>query len=214
MARSTYTLARPVPGTARRIYREQGIDGGSEMCDEVSPPQAGRYNFPWGLPRQGCGASGPTPCLNYHFAAYGAMFLRQYAPAIAGDGELIETMPEGMLGIPSPGEFRENSLSRFPPNAAMASSGTRERWRSKSPLTRCRLPGAQFPAHAARSPVKCASAAAANAPTSSCLNMDPLDLALPSSRIGEAAEAVADDSTDALDAYGGQDLCKLVRYRS
>jgi hypothetical protein len=43
------------------------------------------------------------------------MFLRQYAPAIAGDGELIETMPEGMLGIPSPGEFRENSLSRFSP---------------------------------------------------------------------------------------------------
>jgi hypothetical protein len=49
VARSTYTLARPVPGTARRIYREQGIDGGSEMCDEVSPQQAGRYNFPWGL---------------------------------------------------------------------------------------------------------------------------------------------------------------------
>jgi hypothetical protein len=79
---------------------------------------------------------------------------------------------------------------------------------------RCRLPGAQLAAHTARSPVKCASAAAANAPTSSCLKVDPLDLALPSSRIGEAAEAVADDPTDALDPYGGQDLCKLVRYRS
>ena len=78
----------------------------------------------------------------------------------------------------------------------MASSGMRERWQSKSPLMRCRLPGAQLPAHTARSPVKWASAPAANAPTSSYLNMDPLDLALPSSRVGEAAEAVADDSRD------------------
>src|SRR6516225_10635875 len=39
---------------------------------------------------------------NYHFAAYGAMFLGQYAPAIAAANELIETMPEAMLRIPSP----------------------------------------------------------------------------------------------------------------
>jgi len=39
---------------------------------------------------------------NYHFAAYGAMFLGQYAPAIAAADELIETMPEEMLRIPSP----------------------------------------------------------------------------------------------------------------
>jgi tetratricopeptide (TPR) repeat protein len=39
---------------------------------------------------------------NYHFAAYGAMFLGQYAPAIAAADELIETMPEAMLRIPSP----------------------------------------------------------------------------------------------------------------
>ena len=35
-------------------------------------------------------------------AAYGAMFLGQYAPAIAAADELIETMPEAMLRIPSP----------------------------------------------------------------------------------------------------------------
>jgi hypothetical protein len=31
-----------------------------------------------------------------------AMFLGQYAPAIAAANELIETMPEAMLHIPSP----------------------------------------------------------------------------------------------------------------
>ena len=39
---------------------------------------------------------------NYHFAAYGAMFLGQYAPAIAAVNELVETMPEDFLRIPSP----------------------------------------------------------------------------------------------------------------
>lgn len=39
---------------------------------------------------------------NYHFAAYGAMFLGQYAPAIAAADELIETMPESLLRIASP----------------------------------------------------------------------------------------------------------------
>ena len=39
---------------------------------------------------------------NYHFAAYGAMFLGQFAPAIAAADELIETMPEAFLRIPSP----------------------------------------------------------------------------------------------------------------
>ncbi len=39
---------------------------------------------------------------NYHFAAYGAMFLGQYAPAIAAADELIETMPDALLRIPSP----------------------------------------------------------------------------------------------------------------
>ncbi len=39
---------------------------------------------------------------DYHFAAYGAMFLGQYAPAIAAADELIATMPEDMLRIPSP----------------------------------------------------------------------------------------------------------------
>jgi tetratricopeptide (TPR) repeat protein len=39
---------------------------------------------------------------NYHFAAYGASFLGQYAPALAAADELIETMPEAFLRIPSP----------------------------------------------------------------------------------------------------------------
>jgi tetratricopeptide (TPR) repeat protein len=39
---------------------------------------------------------------NYHFAAYGAMFLGQFAPAIAAADELIATTPEEMLRIPSP----------------------------------------------------------------------------------------------------------------
>ncbi len=50
---------------------------------------------------------------NYHFAAYGAMFLGQYAPAIAASNELIETMPEAFLRIPSPpmADFFEGYVS-------------------------------------------------------------------------------------------------------
>jgi len=50
---------------------------------------------------------------NYHFAAYGAMFLGQYAPAIAAADELIETMPEEMLRIASPpiADFFESYVS-------------------------------------------------------------------------------------------------------
>jgi len=50
---------------------------------------------------------------NYHFAAYGAMFLGQYAPAIAAANELIETMPEAFLRIPSPpmADFFEGYVS-------------------------------------------------------------------------------------------------------
>jgi hypothetical protein len=43
------------------------------------------------------------------------------------------------------------------------------RWASTSPLTRCRLPGPQLPAHTANRPVRAASAAAAKAAVSSCL---------------------------------------------
>jgi tetratricopeptide (TPR) repeat protein len=39
---------------------------------------------------------------NYHFAAYGAMFLGQYQPAIEAANELIATMQEDLLRIPSP----------------------------------------------------------------------------------------------------------------
>ena len=39
---------------------------------------------------------------NYHFAAYGAMFLGQYAPALAAANEMIATMPEEVLRTPTP----------------------------------------------------------------------------------------------------------------
>src|SRR3984957_11153791 len=50
---------------------------------------------------------------NYHFAAYGAMFLGQYAPALAAADELIATMPEAVLRNVSPpmADFFESYLS-------------------------------------------------------------------------------------------------------
>lgn len=50
---------------------------------------------------------------NYHFAAYGAMFLGQYGPALAAAEELIETTPEALLRIPSPpmADFFESYIS-------------------------------------------------------------------------------------------------------
>src|SRR3954447_12748034 len=50
---------------------------------------------------------------DYHFAAYGAMFLGQYAPAVAAADELIETMPEEALRITSPpmADFFESYVS-------------------------------------------------------------------------------------------------------
>jgi tetratricopeptide (TPR) repeat protein len=41
-------------------------------------------------------------CHNYHFAIYGAMFLGQYAPALAAAEEMIVTLPERLLRIESP----------------------------------------------------------------------------------------------------------------
>ena len=50
---------------------------------------------------------------NYHFAAYAAMFLGQYQPAIAAADELIETIPDALLRIASPpmADFFESYLS-------------------------------------------------------------------------------------------------------
>jgi tetratricopeptide (TPR) repeat protein len=50
---------------------------------------------------------------NYHFAAYAAMFLGQYAPAIAAADELIQTIPDALLRVPSPpmADFFEGYLS-------------------------------------------------------------------------------------------------------
>ncbi|QPF83300.1 tetratricopeptide repeat protein [Bradyrhizobium genosp. L] len=50
---------------------------------------------------------------NFHFAIYGAMFLGRYAPAIAAAEELIATVPEPVLRIPSPpmADFLEGYLT-------------------------------------------------------------------------------------------------------
>ncbi|MDX5403334.1 MAG: hypothetical protein LPK02_14120, partial [Rhodobacterales bacterium] len=50
---------------------------------------------------------------NYHFAVYGAMFLGQFAPAMAAAEELIATTPEDFLRIASPpmADFFESYLS-------------------------------------------------------------------------------------------------------
>jgi tetratricopeptide (TPR) repeat protein len=50
---------------------------------------------------------------NFHFAIYGAMFLGQYTPAIAAAEELIATVPEAVLRVPSPpmADFLEGYLT-------------------------------------------------------------------------------------------------------
>jgi tetratricopeptide (TPR) repeat protein len=50
---------------------------------------------------------------NFHFAIYGAMFLGQYTPAIGAAEELIATIPEAVLRIPSPpmADFLEGYLT-------------------------------------------------------------------------------------------------------
>lgn len=50
---------------------------------------------------------------NYHFAIYGAMFLGQYAPAIAAAEEMIREIPEELLRLPSPpmADFLESYIS-------------------------------------------------------------------------------------------------------
>ncbi len=49
---------------------------------------------------------------NYHFKAYGAMFLGQYRPAMAAAGELIEALPAGLLaGPPAMADWLESFVS-------------------------------------------------------------------------------------------------------
>ncbi|MEM8740486.1 MAG: hypothetical protein AAGE13_03225, partial [Pseudomonadota bacterium] len=50
---------------------------------------------------------------NYHFAIYGAMFLGQFAPALAAAKALIETLPEALLRTQSPpmADFLESYTS-------------------------------------------------------------------------------------------------------
>jgi hypothetical protein len=50
---------------------------------------------------------------DYHFAVYGAMFLGQYAPALAAADEMIATTPEALLRMPSPpmADYMESYLA-------------------------------------------------------------------------------------------------------
>src|ERR1700693_3125094 len=43
-------------------------------------------------------------------------------------------------------------------------------------------------------------------------DVNPLDLALSSQRVGEAVEAIADNAIDPLDARCSQGLCELIGY--
>ena len=53
---------------------------------------------------------------DYHFAVYGAMFLGQFAPAIAAADELVATTPEELLRMPSPpmADYMESYLAMRP----------------------------------------------------------------------------------------------------
>jgi tetratricopeptide (TPR) repeat protein len=53
---------------------------------------------------------------DYHFAVYGAMFLGQYAPALAAADEMIATTPEALLRMPSPpmADYMESYLAMRP----------------------------------------------------------------------------------------------------
>ena len=52
-------------------------------------------------------------CHDHHFVVYGAMFLGQYTPALKAAQDLIDTMPEEVLHMPSPpmADFVESYLS-------------------------------------------------------------------------------------------------------
>src|SRR5207245_2925765 len=41
-------------------------------------------------------------CHNYHFKLYGAMFLGQYAPALAAADQMIEALPDDLLAVETP----------------------------------------------------------------------------------------------------------------
>ena len=117
---------------------------------------------------------------------------------------LEQRSPDG-----SPGNSRE-PISADGMCAAIASTGTRERWQSNRPLMRCRLPGPQLPAQTASSPVRCASAPAAKAATSSCRTWTHSILPCRRIAVGEAVQAVADDAIDALDAGRGEGFGELI----
>ncbi len=94
--------------------------------------------------------------------------------------------------------------------AAIASTGTRERWASNSPLIRCRFPGPQLAAHTASSPVTAASPAAANAAASSCRTCSHAS-SVAAQRVGEAVQRVAGEPVDTADAGPLQRLDDQIR---
>lgn len=75
---------------------------------------------------------------------------------------------------------------------------------SYSPLTKCRLPGPQLPAHTANPPVNAASIAAANAAASSWRTCSHAMLSGAADCVGEPVEAVSGQSVNPLDPTGFQ----------
>jgi hypothetical protein len=74
------------------------------------------------------------------------------------------------------------------------------------------IAGAATAGKTARSPVKCASAPAAKAAVSSCLSVNPVDIATPAQRFRDSVETVADDAIDPFNACGSQNFCEVVGY--
>ena len=94
--------------------------------------------------------------------------------------------------------------------AAIATTGTRERWQSNRPLIRCRLPGPQLPAQTARLAGDMRVGAGREGRDLLVADVQPLDAAMAPQRVGKTVQAVADDAVDPLHAGGGERLDHLV----
>ena len=75
---------------------------------------------------------------------------------------------------------------------------------------RCRLPGQQFPAQTASSPVKLRLGTGGESRDLLVPHMHQYDLALATDRIGQPVQAVAEDAIYPLHTGRGEGLCKLV----
>lgn len=77
---------------------------------------------------------------------------------------------------------------------------------------RCRLPGPQEPAQAARVPVIWASAPHGECGGLLVSDLDPLDGRVAANGVDDRVEAVADDAVQALDARPDENVDELLRH--